>query len=188
MPISDPRYERHIRRYDLAKRMIEYEARTMTVSAWTGLSKYQIQRFFREYEGIGANIRHRGVPPSQTALFCRTLELECESSALAAVEIQMEVVSTGVARHSGEPFVTLARGERLLDAFDLYRGLVPDARFTLEHALLLAKELAVGKTIALNQCRSCGGVMIVDILGRSQTDCAFCRMGRRTMQIPALAS
>jgi Flagellar transcriptional activator (FlhC) len=188
VPISDPRYERHIRRYDLARRMIGYEARTMTVSAWTGLTKYQIQRFFREYEGIGANTRHRGVPPSQASLFCRTLELECESSALAAVEIQMEVVPTETVLHLGESFVTLARGERLLDAFDLYRSLVPDARFSLEHALLLAKELAVGTTIALSHCGSCGGVMIVDILGRSQTDCAFCRMSRRTMLIAALAT
>ena len=176
MPISDPRYERHIRRYNLAKRMIEHRARTMTVSAWTGLTKYQVQRFFREYEGIGANTRHRGVPPSQAAVFCKSLELECESSALAAVELQMEIIPTELNGHFEESFASLTRGERLLDAFDLYRSLVPDARFSLEHALLLAKELASGKTITLSQCHSCGGVMVIDLLGRAHTDCAFCRM------------
>jgi hypothetical protein len=156
--------------------MIGHEARTMTVSTWTGLTKYQIQRFFREYEGIGANTRHRGVPPSKAAFFCKSLELECESSALAAVELQMEIIPIEVAGNFAESFTSLARGERLLDAFDLYRSLVPDARFSLEHAVLLARELASGKAIALNQCQSCGGVMVVDLMGRSHTDCAFCRL------------
>lgn len=181
VPISDPRYQRHLRRYNLARRMIEYEARTKTVSTWTGLTRYQIQRFFREYDGMGAPPRHRGVPPFQAAVFCRSLELECESSALASLELQMEIIPTERDRSSTEPFVTLTRGERILDAFELYRSVIPDPRFGLEHALLLAQELTIGKTIATHQCRSCGGVMIIDLFGRrSHEDCAFCRLDRRS--------
>ncbi len=47
--ISDPRYDRDRRRYDLALRMIRHQVRTRTISQWTGLSKYRIQTLFREY-------------------------------------------------------------------------------------------------------------------------------------------
>ncbi len=179
MPISDPRYERHMRRYHLARRMIEYEARTRTVSVWTGLSRYQVQRFFREYEGLGAFARHRGVSPFQAAIFCKTVDLECETSALASLELQMQTIPAEQETPPLEPFASLRRGERILDAFELYRSLIPDAKFGLEHALLLAKELTLRTTIAADQCRSCGGVMIIDLLRRrSHEHCAFCRLER----------
>lgn len=180
MRISDSRYARDMRRYELARRMLEYEVRTMTIAAWTGLTKYRIQTMFREYEGIGASIRHRGISPFQSSVFSRTLELECESSVLAGIELELQVIPEEVISEPAEALPGLARGERLLDAFDLYRAMVPVAHFTLEHALLLVKELSQRKTLTLACCVRCGGVMIVDLIGLFHEECAFCRLDRRT--------
>jgi len=180
MRISDGRYARDMRRYELARRMLEYEARTMTIAAWTGLTKYRIQTLFREYEGIGPAIRHRGISPFQSSVFSRTLELECESSVLAGIELELQVVPEEVMAEPAAALPSLTRGERLVDAFDLYRALVPVTHFTLEHALLLAKELSQRKVLTVSCCDRCDGVMIVDLIGSIQEECAFCRLDKRT--------
>ncbi|MFI4891421.1 MAG: hypothetical protein ACHQIL_12895 [Steroidobacterales bacterium] len=44
MRISDDRYTRDRLRIDLAWRMIGYEARTLTIRQWTGLSDDRIRK------------------------------------------------------------------------------------------------------------------------------------------------
>jgi len=168
--ISDERYARDMRRYDLARRMIEHEARTTTITAWTGLTRYRVQNLFRQ-DGLGANTRHRGLSPFQPRFFVRSAEIECESAALAAIELQMQIIETTGAKW----LPTLAVGERLVAAFEMYCSLVPSPRISLEHAFLLAKELTLGTSLKLNRCTACRGLMIVDVFAPFHERCAFCR-------------
>ena len=179
MRISDDSYTRDMRRYDLARRMIEYEARTTTIAEWTGLTKYRIQTLFREYTHLGEHTRHRGLSPFQPAFFSRTLLHECESVALAAIELEMEIIPEHLVPEAAKSLPGLARGERLLNAFDLYTTLVPEPRISLEHAVLLAKELAGARTLGLRHCARCHGLMVIDRLGTLHEDCAFCRLEGR---------
>jgi len=181
--ISDPRYDRDLRRYDLAWRMIRHEVRTTTISVWTGLSKYRIQTLFREYNDPGTLRRHRGVPPSQPAFFVRSLHLECESSALAYIAMQMGVIPYEIVPDAPKSLPSLARGERLLDAFDLYRAMVPQSLISLEHAVLLISELAQRGILTLNRCDRCRGLMVVDRFAVRHTECAFCRLDGRSLGI-----
>jgi hypothetical protein len=184
MRISENRYTKDMRKYELARRMIAYEVRTKTITAWTGLTKYRIQTLFREYPELGKFKRHRGEPPSQPAFFSRSLLHEAESSALATIELEMSVIPIPSEGEFLGTLATLARGERLLNAFDLFRTLVPEPKISLEHAVLLTKELARGYTLSLHRCARCGGLMVVDRLGRTHVDCAFCRTKARTPKRP----
>ena len=50
MRMSENRYAKELRRRNLAKRMIEYEARTNTIVLWTGLTKFASPGVV--YEGV----------------------------------------------------------------------------------------------------------------------------------------
>jgi hypothetical protein len=176
MRTSENRYAKDLRRRELAALMIANEARTQTIVDWTGLSRYQIQTMFREYDEFSGHPRHRGVSPFQTAFFSRTLQHECESAALAAVELEMSIILPSPTPSGANSLPGLARGERLLNAFQLFRVLVPDARISFEHAVLLASELTIARTLTLRRCAQCDGLMVVDLLGPVHADCAFCRL------------
>jgi hypothetical protein len=176
--ISQNRYAKDLRRRTLATRMIRYEARTRTIAAWSGLTKYQIQALFREYTEFGEHPRHRGVSPYQPAFFSRTLWHECESAALAALELEMGIIPAKTLPEA-DCLPGLARGERLLAAFDHFRSVVAQPKISFEHAVLLASELAVGRKLALRRCSGCGGLMVVDRLGPLHENCAFCRLDER---------
>ena len=179
MRISDDRYDRDLRRYNLAQRMIQHEARTTTIALWTGLTKYRIQTLFRAYQHPGNHRRHRGAAPSQPAFFSRSLNHECEAAALAYIGLQMEIIPPFVVPDAPHSLPGLARGERLVTAFELYRTLVPQSRVSLEHAVLLMTELAHRRTLLLEQCEACVGLMVVDRLAARKSTCAFCRLDRQ---------
>jgi len=179
MRISENRYAKDLRRRDLAALMIANEARTRTIVEWTGLSKYQVQTMFREYEEFSEHPRHREVSPFQPAFFSRSLQHECESAALASVELEMGIIRHSPISSGDAPFPGLVRGERLLNAFQLFLALVPDAKISLEHAVLLASELTIARTLTLRRCVECEGLMVLDLLGPHHEDCAFCRLSGR---------
>jgi hypothetical protein len=180
MRISDDRYDRDLRRYNLAWRMIQHEARTTTIVTWTGLSKYRVQTLFRAYQKTGESARHRGASPFQPAYFSRSLSHECESSALTYVALQMDIIPTVILPDAPLSLPGLARGERLVNAFELYRTLVPHSKISLEHAALLMIELAHRRTLSLGHCERCDGLMVVDRLAVRHAHCAFCRLAAQT--------
>jgi Flagellar transcriptional activator (FlhC) len=159
--------------------MIQHEARTTTIALWTGLTKYRIQTLFRAYQHAGDHRRHRGAAPSQPAFFSRSLTHECEASALAYIGLQMEIIPPMVVPDALHSLPGLARGERLVTAFELYRTLVRQSRMSLEHAVLLMTELAHRRTLSLEKCRICDGLMVVDRLDVRKLSCAFCRLERQ---------
>ncbi len=172
MRISDDRYDRDMRRYELAWRMMRHDARTANIVRWTGLSKYRVQTLGRNYRVSAELIRHRGAAPFQPMFFCRTLFHESEGAAFATVALRMQVIS---AQADLQELASVARGERLMGAFDLYRLLVPSSRITLDHALLLVTELTHRQSIDFGVCEECKALMLNVRVGPPQTHCSFCR-------------
>src|SRR4030095_7456113 len=91
MRILDHRYNRDLRRHDLALRMIRHEVRTATIMAWTGLSGTRIRRLYRSYipEGAIAALRHRGPPPTSVELLLRSKELAGEAGGVAGRALRL---------------------------------------------------------------------------------------------------
>jgi hypothetical protein len=179
MRISENRYERDIRKHSLAKWMIAHLARTKTLTQWTGLTRYRVQTLFRNYLKTNQGTRRRGVSPFQPAYFGRSLRLESESLALAFFAAELDVLPDSILPNARRALPDVARGERLMMAYELYRAAVPDARISLEHAILLLVELAERRNLYLRRCRTCNDVMVVERYGGRHAQCPFCRQDRR---------
>jgi hypothetical protein len=184
MRLSDDRYESDRRKYTLAVSMIEHGARICTVTQWTGLSKYRVQTLTQSYESTTRTRRKRGESPSQPAYFSKSIRLARESMALAYIALQMQAIPAAIVPDARASLPGLARGERLMSAFEVYRALLPDGLISLEYAILLITELAERRTLVLGECCGCHDVMVIDRLGRRQELCPFCRPTLRGTPTP----
>src|ERR1700716_2374496 len=165
MRISDDRYERDRRKYHLAMWMVQHGAHTRTITQWTGLTKYRVRTLVRGYEHSRHIKRHRGASPFQPAYFFSSLALECETAVFGYIAVQTQTIPEGAPSEGARLSPGLERGERLMSAFEVYQALVPNARISLEHAILLVRELSEHKVLSLRHCDSCGALIVFDQLG-----------------------
>jgi hypothetical protein len=175
--ISDARYSRDLRRYQLAWRLIRHQARTRTVERWSGLSMYRVRTLYGAY-AAGA-MEHprsplRGVAPHQVSFFFRSAHLKCEAAVLAGFLKSFGVCPEAAPDKPGERLESLGRGEQLCRAYEEFKAYWPAAQSTLEHAILLLTELTRGVEIALACCMSCDGLIVIDRLAIAPPRCAFC--------------
>jgi len=184
MPTSDNRYELEIRKRDLARWMISHDARTGTVARWTGLSRYQIVQLCRRYNPARSTYR-RGSPPSQTAYFGKSFEMEAESLAFLFIAVETQVIPEQIAPDARGALPELSRGERLMRAFECYRALLPRAHISLERAILLVFEYAERRNVSVKHCSRCNDLMLIDRTGAQNDCCPFCRPGGRSESLCA---
>jgi hypothetical protein len=176
MRISDNRYSRDLRRYSLGLRLIRLEARTQTITAWTGLSMYRIRTLYRAYgtdHGNAVVLRPRGRPPHQLNFFWRTARLTNEAAVLAGIARLLNVVPANPAHGAPETLHSLQRGEDVCAAYELFHAYVPTSQISIEHAFLLVDALTRGDEVRLGHC-DCDGLILVDCLKPPRQICAFC--------------
>jgi hypothetical protein len=180
MRVSDDRYSRDRLRLDLALRFIHHEARTRTIRAWTGLTDDRIRKLYRSYFAHPARtvVRPRGKSPQQAAYFTRSPRVQQETALLASlcsllgVLPQTREALRPAARTGVEPGVAL--GERVCQAFEVYRMIVPAARISFEHLMLLLAALKRGDELKLSVCGTCGALLVVERLAARDTRCLCC--------------
>jgi hypothetical protein len=175
--ISDARYSRDLRRYQLAWRLIRHEARNRTVERWTGLSMHRVRTLFRAYAaGTTEHPRSplRGVAPHQVSFFWRSAHVKCEAAVLAGFLKAYGVCPAAPTGNSHEHLESLGRGEQLCLAYEEFKAYWPTAESTLEHAILLLTELTRGLEIALGRCLTCHILIVIDRLGVGPPRCAYC--------------
>ncbi len=171
MRISDHRYARDLRRYQLAWRMIRQGVRRRAISLWTGLSVYRIKTLYRSYASSGTSPQ-RGIAPYQVAQFWSSLQNRTETAVLAGF-----LSAYGVLPEAGadeERLHTLAGGELLCRAYEEFTAIWPMAQLRLEHGMLLLEELARGVEMELAQCPQCDALVVADRLSLGPPHCAFC--------------
>jgi len=181
MRIIDDRYMQHRRRLDLAWRLIQYEVRTRTISAWTQLAAFRIRNLYKSYatQDHAAVRRRRGLSPYRLEIILDSVRLRLEAAIFAALCRSLEVLPEERLSEPERSLPNLERGELLCDAYAWFRLEIPTAKLTLEQGLLVLNELARGEQIELASCRSCGGVILSDRLSHGRSECGFCaRTGR----------
>jgi hypothetical protein len=176
MRISDNRYSRDRFRFDLALRFIRHAARTQTIRAWTGLSDDRIRKLYRGYlnEPGFAVSRPRGKSPQQCAYFTRSPQLNEESSFLASVCSLLGVLPQAGPQFNQRALPSLARGELLCQAFEVYQQLMPSHGISFEHAVFLVTALARGDELAISNCEGCGAVIVLDRATCGAPSCLHC--------------
>jgi Flagellar transcriptional activator (FlhC) len=176
MRISDNRYSRDRFRLDLAFRFIRHEARTQTIRAWTGLSDDRIRKLYRSYlnEPGKAVCRPRGKSPQQSAYFTRSPRLKEESSLLASLCCSLGALPRAGAPLSRQALISIARGEMLCQAFEVYQEVVSDPRISFEHLVFLVSALADGEELILGRCEECGTFTVIDRTELKARHCPYC--------------
>lgn len=178
MTANDDRYAREARRRELAIRLIRLEARSSTVSRWSGVSRQKVRTLQRSIAASGSGEtpkRRRGPAPHGTEMFFRTAWMRAEASA-AAVLCRLygaipDAKTTGI-----KAVPTVDRGERLCDAYETYLDLVSPARLTFEHFVLLVDALDARETLALENCQGCGAALLVEPATLARRRCESCRV------------
>jgi hypothetical protein len=85
---------------------------------------------------------------------------------------------------SARSFRSVARGERLCQAFEIYCAAVESPVIHFEHAALLATALTHGEEISLQACPQCEARILVDHFGDAQEWCTHCRPSASLPAIP----
>jgi hypothetical protein len=177
MRISDDRYSRDRLRFDIAVQFIRHEARTHTIRTWTGLSDDRIRKLYRSYlcDARGTTLtRHRGKSPQQAAFFMRTGRARQEAALLASLYRLLGALPCGPAPELSASLPGLGRGELLCQAYEAYRGLIPQGLISFEHAVFLLTTLVRGDELILGACRDCSAALIVDRWSLRAPRCPLC--------------
>lgn len=176
MRVSEDRYMRDLRRIHLAQRMIRHEVRTTTICAWTGFNEERIRNLARSYEStLLPSNRHRGPSPKRVEVFLRYNIMRSEAACLGGLARSFGVLPAEPVKNAARLLAGVALGELLCHTFEVYRAVVPDARLTMEHFILLVLALAEGEEIELDHCAHCTGVIIVEATSRERRICFACR-------------
>jgi hypothetical protein len=175
MRIHDDRYSRDQRRFEIALRFIQHEARTHTIRTWTGLTDDRIRKLYRNYikEGQGAAVpRHRGKSPQRAAFFTRSVRARHESALLASLCRLVGALPLLAPEPRNLP--GLNRGELLCQAYESYRALIGQPLISFEHAVFMLFALARGDEITLGACRDCNAVLVTDRWSLRAARCIVC--------------
>jgi hypothetical protein len=178
MRVSDDRYTRDRRKYDLALRLIRHEARTLTIRQWTGLSDDRIRKLYRSYvldQDSRGVLRHRGKSPRRAAFFFRNPELNFQAAQLASLFLMYGLV--GCNGRGVEPRYrvgSLESGALLCGAFEAYQEMHQPAGISFEHAWFLLLAIARHDEVGIARCALCGGVRVRDLLARHKLACGNC--------------
>ena len=174
MRASDLRYERESRQHDLAIAMRAQGARLGTVVQWTGLARYRVQSLARFYESASpGDTRRRGISPSQTAFFSKSLRIESESLAFALMAFEHDVIAADI-EDIVDVLPDVERGWRLIKAYETFVKMIPGVHIDLERAILLLGELS-RRNLLLRFCRTCPDPLLIDRLAEPRDRCPFCR-------------
>jgi hypothetical protein len=182
MRVSDDRYCRDRQRFDLALRLIQHEARTLTIRDWTGLSDDRIRKLYRSYvvhDGVHGGVRrvrrHRGKSPRQAAFFFRNAETNFHAAQLASLFVVYGLLLGSDAKlEPGYRMGSLESGMRVCQAYEAYTELHSPASISFEHAWFLLRALSRREELGVARCARCGGMRLRDLLARRRVRCATC--------------
>jgi len=177
MRVINDRYNRELRSFELARWMLANEARTQTIRAWTGLSGDRVRTLARSHGSYTARAlqRHRGPSPNSLYALLSTARARQEAAAAVGLCCLLEVFPEKRIPNARKALPGLLRGERLLTAFEILRGVIPQTRLSLEHLVLLVLDMAGGETWKIDHCTRCHATILIDLLCKHpQRVCEFC--------------
>ncbi len=185
MRISDSRYARERHQFELAMRMIAYEARTCTIRTCTGLSDDRIRKIYTTYfKGQQQTTvrRQRGKPPTRISIYVKNDRHQSESTTLALLFCDADLIAHRLDRPA-RPLIdkrTVHYGQRVCLAYDVYCLLHPERSICFERAWFLLDALVSGDELQFTSCEKCQSSFIHDALSLARRLCPGCqRNGRK---------
>ena len=190
MRVSDAGYSRDLRSFNLAMRMLSQEARTRTISAWTGLSADRVRKLSklqRRDKPQKVPRRPPGPTPRQLAALLTAPGLRTEADTIAGVCQMLKVLPIEPVANAKASLPNLARGERLCAALELFQDFVPHARLTFDQLVMLLNHLAEGEQWAIARCTGCPAMVVADRLTLDRPLCEDCQHKSRAAKKAAVS-
>jgi hypothetical protein len=171
------KYNRVLRSHQLAMRMIRLGARPSTVVAWAKVTRERAGELAHECRQNSERAPRylRGPSPTSLAALASSTYMREELTALAGVCHWVGVLPAQTLSNARMTLPSIERGERLCDAMDIYRDMVPHSRLTMDQAVLLVTALAEQRDCQLTLCKDCAAVMLVDPLAPRHGPCSACK-------------
>jgi hypothetical protein len=179
MRVTDDRYLRDRRAFDLAWRLIKLGARTGTISRWTGIAERRVRALQRSYRSLdpgdgGALKRPRGQSPYRIERLLHSPQQQQDAACLARICKSMGALPASHLVDVDRMLPGIERGELLCSAYESFQHQFPNSSLSIEQAVLLVSELVRGKEVTLAACVNCGNFAIVDRLNPESEICATC--------------
>lgn len=176
--MTGDQYFQELRRNCLALAMLRYGARPATVRHWTGFSHQRTRQVVRSYNESRSPEEPRcepGPPPTALKKLLKDPQLRAELTAAAGLCRVLKILSDPVKPLPIDGMRTPELGEELCHAFGVYQRLVPNARLTFEHLIVLVVSLIDHEHWALERCTSCETFLLIDPLSLERRLCGSCR-------------
>lgn len=177
--VTDDRFDRELRRRQLARRLVTHQARTQTIFKMTALTRHQLATLRQRWR-VMQETRHRGPSPRSFAAFFSSARARSEAAALATL-CRVLGATAPVGRASARIKLSeLEMGERLCEIFEVYSAFFPRSNIEFEHLVLLARGLARSDAIAMGSCTSCQGTILIDLFATRRHVCSHCVQDARS--------
>src|SRR5262249_45411174 len=141
-------------------------ARLQTASDWSQLTPDQLITLRRRWMPGADDGGFRGPSPTSYKPFFRS-----------ALRASHAAIFVALHRMVGLKSITpsIEGGEKLCEAYEIYREWLPDAPLEFDYGVLLATGAVTGEEIELIPCENCRCALLIDKLGTKRTRCARCR-------------
>ena len=184
MRISDSRYARERHQFELAMRMIAYEARTCTIRTCTGLSDDRIRKIYTTYFKGHPQLtvrRQRGKPPTRISIYVKNHRHQSESTTLALLFCDAGLIAHRLDKPARILIdkQTVQYGQRVCLAYDVYCLLHPERSICFERAWFLLDALVIGDELQFTSCEKCQSMFIHDALSLGRRLCPGCQRNNR---------
>jgi hypothetical protein len=162
--VRDDQIGRYFRRIQLGLRFLAHGARARTTCQWSGLTPDQLVTLRRRWM-FNSDERLRGPSPSSFEIFFRSSTTSSQAALFVCI---CRIVGTANSRDS------LEGGEKLCDAFEIFREWEPDAHLEFEQAVLLIAGSETAEKIELVNCPGCRIALLADKMGDARKTCRRC--------------
>jgi len=163
--VGNERFDRHYRKIRLGLRLMSHRARAQTASDWSGLTRYQLVTLRRRWMP-DAEDGFRGPRPTSYRPFFRSALNSRHAALFAGIHRMVGITSL---------VPSLEGGEKLCEAYEIFREWEPDAQLEFDYGVLLATGVLKAVEVDLLTCQSCGCALLIDKLGQVQRNSSRCR-------------
>jgi hypothetical protein len=175
MRATDDRYRGEQAKFELAMRLIGYEARTGTIRYLTGLNDDRIRKIYTSYfkHEKGPVRRQRGRSPTRIGPLVRTPHRALESGVFANLLLANGLIS--IEQPPGPPLKhNVDLGLRLCECFESFDLLVPRSSLTFEWCWNLLVSMRRGDELGIAHCEACSICYVFDVLSLPRSACPAC--------------
>lgn len=172
--VTDDQIGRYFRRRQLGLRLLSHDAPAHVVQRWSGLTRDQLLTLRRRW-AIRTRKKSSGRPPSSFDVFFESARKRGEAALFAALCQAAGVISVQRGKDTADGLPSVESGERLCEAYELFKVWAPNANLDFAKAELLLIGVVEQNAIELTHCEGCNSALLIDRLGTSRSKCSYCK-------------